>query len=422
MNYLIIIFLFSIQNAIGNSLIDVYEKAVKNNPEYGYERQYEAAHAIDKNISRSAFFPTFNIGTSVNKNYLNGDKLSNARTVTLTTTQPIISFSKIYEFDIADHKKKISLINIEKAHQDLIKKCIDHYFNAIKSDFNLKVKNKYNATTKKTFAQVEQKFKIGMANLTDYNEAKAKLDLSSMENIKVRNQKEQALLELSDLINQDHFVLPNINKINSSNIKLETLKSYTRSSLRQNLSLKVEEHNKQIAKINMLNARSKFLPELSAVHSLSYTDKASEKKKSSLGLDLSWNVFNIGSKLSEKNKNKILYQAAGSKLIAKRRKTISQIKEIYRDILTAKQNIKASEQVQRSQKLNLRSIKQAYENGLKGVNDLLMAKASLVDSEYKVFVAKLALLENYLELKLVLNALTVKDIKDVDSILIKDSI
>ena len=277
-HFLYLIYFFYLYFFIGGvsysaNLIEIYNVAVKNDPELLAAEVNHMATMQEYPIARSYLLPNLNFSASSQRTRESIDGSvygSSSATSQFTTDEYSINLKQpLYRRDLFSLLEKSefqvakSLAERDSARQDLIIRVAEAYFNILDSIDNISYVASEKAAIKSQLEESKKRLEVGLIAITDYAEAQASYDLSETKYLEAEN--------LSDLTKESLYVLTGKQFKNfaslSLNIKVKdpdpnNIKSWEGFAIKQNLELLAYKRAQDVALANLKYERSKHFPTL----------------------------------------------------------------------------------------------------------------------------------------------------------------
>jgi len=242
------LYIFPIGASYGVDLVEVYNVAIKNDPELLSAEAKHKATIQEYPIARSYLLPNLNFSASSKRTRESIDGAIYGRsssTSQFTTDEFSINLKQpLYRRDLfallekSEFEVAKSLAERDSARQDLIIRVAEAYFNILDSIDNITYVSSEKAAIKSQLDEAKKRFEVGLIAITDYTEARASYDLSETQYIEAEN--------LSDLTKESLYVLTGQQFKNFSLLSLDikvknpdpdNIKSWEDFATKQNLDL-----------------------------------------------------------------------------------------------------------------------------------------------------------------------------------------
>jgi outer membrane protein len=169
-------------NISADSLLDIYNDALENDPQY---RSAEFSYLSGKEIKvqgRAALLPNINLSAQTNWNeyYQNGNLQSeyNNFSTSARLTQPLLRLDAWFKYRQSKFLTDAAEADFAYSQQSLIVRTAELYFNVLRAIDNLSAARSEEKAIKKQLDQIRQRYEVGLAAVTEVQEAQLSFDLS----------------------------------------------------------------------------------------------------------------------------------------------------------------------------------------------------------------------------------------------------
>lgn len=442
-----IYFIVLTSQAYSLSLTQAYNSAFYNDLSF---RQAKYALLADQNngkIALSALLPQAAISSYIAKNNHDSNLPFNTHPPNYTSKnfeasaeQVIFDIPSYANFKSAQNSSLQALLNYNQTSQALIINTAQLYFNLLLSIDNTNYAKAEQVELNKRLYDVTQKVQAGLMTQSDLEETKAQLERSKAS----LTQAKQTIANTKDEL-QDSIGIP-FQSIKTLNPKKDLkqdiimpLRAWENLAIKNNLNLKIYEKNITIAKSKNLAEKGNFLPNIKAFASISNTKYYSEKennifgsgnnstKTKIAGVSLQYPLLTGGYRIFQNNKTKQNIKLAETAYLNEKQITIRKIRQLYRNLHTNLQIIKAESQAILSAKELIKIYKLKLELGAVTMIEVLDNISKLKQDQQKLAQAKYNYLISLLELKMTAGVICPKDIEKINDLfdknitLLKDS-
>ncbi len=430
--FIIYLLVLTVGKSYGVNLLEVYNIAVKNDPELLAAEVKHKATVQEYPIARSYLLPNLNFSASSQRTRESIDGSiygSSSATSQFTTDEFSINLKQpLYRRDLfsllekSEHEVAKSLAERDLARQDLIIRVAEAYFNILDSIDNINYVKSEKAAIKSQLEESKKRLEVGLIAITDYAEAQASYDLSETKYIEAEN--------LSDLTKESLYVLTgkqftgysalSIN-IKAKEIEPNDIKSWENFALKQNLSLLAYKKALDAAIANSKYERSKHYPKLDIYGTVKETDKgggtsgAFESNNDYIGIELSIPIFSGGNTYYSSKKASYLEERARYDLLKIKREVVRDTRQAFLNLKSSISKVQASKKALESNKLSVEYNKAGYEVGTRSTTDVLMALKDSFNAKKNYSKAKYEYLISKLKLKKSIGTLSIDDLKVINS-------
>lgn len=448
------------------NLDDIYRAATQNNPVLlGAEAQLKSKQEI-ANIQKGALLPTIAASVSYGLNdsnttnqYPNGattainpnppttgpvaDTTSSSNTMSLLgqigINQALVNFYSWYSFKSTKRLSEQAQFEFAKTQQGIIINTVEQYLNILRAKENLNTSLAEETAIKQRLEQTQQRYNVGLAAITEVNEAQAAHDLSRVGLLASEGNLEVSYELLSLLTGKSH------NDINSlsSNYPITPLTedkdAWVKTALAHNLDLLQAQKAVEAAKLVIKASRANHYPVLSAAASYSenmsegdiendqsiYSFSADGVKVDSdtltVGLNLTIPIYSGGATSASTRKAAYDHEIAVESLNGIQRSITQKIRALHIASLTKMQQVNALKQSIISSQSALDAIQAGYDVGTRNIVDVLTAQRNLYNAQRDYANARFDYILSLFELKQAAGVLSPGDINALNEWTTRDS-
>jgi outer membrane protein len=369
-----------------DDLIEVFERALTSDPQLLAEAASQRAVSELDSQATARFLPQISLSANNGKvrrrssaMTFGGNNEYNSHGYTLSLIQPIYRPESLIKSTQAEIAIETAQANYMIAEQDFLLRVAEQYFNflARQDEVGFAVAKK-EANTKQ-LEQVQLRFDLGLATITDLSESQAGLDLANADLILAFNaldNSKEYLRETSGLYWER--LAPLQNEIPLVKPEPENIEQWVKAALVNNLSLRVAKKLKEDAEQVISLERSGHLPSLDLVGEKSYTSQSESNfggstkvHQDTLSLRFKLPLFEGGNVLSKTREARHRMDQAMQNEEKHRRLVIRQSREAYNGVVSGISRVKALRQALLSGKQALVSTEAGYEVGTRTTVDVL---------------------------------------------------
>ena len=392
--YFLILYILPINIVYAVDLIEVYNIAVKNDPELMASEAKHKATMQDYPIARSYLLPNlkFSASSQRTRESIDGSVYGRSTSTTQFTTdeysinlkQPLYRRDLFALLEKSEYEVAKSLAERDAARQDLIIRVAESYFNILDSIDNISYVKSENVAIKSQLSESKKRLEVGLIAITDYAEAQASYDLSETKYIEAEN--------LSDLSKESLYVLTGkqFKKFSSLTLDIkvkdpnpDNIKAWEDFAIKQNLELLAYKRAQDVAITNLKYERSKHFPTLDIYGAVKETDKgggssgAFESNNDYIGIELNIPIFIGGNTYYNSKKAYYLEEQARYNLIKKKREIVRDSRQAFLNLKSSISKVKASKKALESNELSVEYNKAGFEVGTRSTTDVLLALKDL---------------------------------------------
>ena len=293
-------------------LMEIYREAQRNDPALAAARANWEATQERVPQARAGLLPNVSLSASANGNYfgtnvdtdprVNVDRSFAAGGLTVSASQPLYRYANQVAYSQAVQQVEQADYTLALARQDLILRVAIAYFDVLLAEFNVDVTLSQKAAVSEQLAQAKRNFEVGVATITDTNEAQAKYDSIVAQEILTRNDLENKRTALRAIIGRFPRELKRLGGgFEPMPPTPNTLDAWVDQALTENLSVKIARYNADIATLEIERQRAGHLPTLDLVASANAlagsgsvnTDRFNDTRQAQIGVALNVPLYFI---------------------------------------------------------------------------------------------------------------------------------
>ena len=367
-------------------LIEVFESALTSDPKLLAEAASQRAVSELDSQATARFLPQISISADNGKvrrrssaMTFGGNNEYNSHGYTLSLTQPLYRLESIIKSTQAEIAIETAQANYMIAEQDFLLRVAEQYFRFLARQDEAGFSTAKKEANAKQLEQVQLRFDLGLATITDLSESQAGLDLASadlMLAINALGNSKEHLRETSGLY-WDRLA-PLQNEIPLVKPEPEDIEEWVKAALVKNPSLRVARKLKEDAEQVISLERSGHFPSLDIVGEKSYTSQSDSNfggstkvHQDTLSLRFNLPLFEGGNVLSKTREARHRMDQAMQNEEKQRRLVIRKSREAYNGVVSGISRVKALRQALISGKQALVSTEAGYEVGTRTTVDVL---------------------------------------------------
>ena len=430
-NFLLSVFLLvSFEAANANSLVDIYSMAKQHDADIHIAESRYNAEAQARPIARANILPQVTISANITDTRQKTDGQTfgipgttvdfNDHGYTLSISQALYHHDFYVQLRQAKNSVARAKIDLDAAHQDLMIRTADAYFNVLAAQNTLTFRKSEKEAIERQLEQAKKRFEVGLIAITDVKEAQASYDLSVAREIEALNALEISKAALEVIIAQRLDLLnPLSDRMELVSPEPNDAEDWVYKALAQNLVLLSSEYTTQIANQEIKLQQSRHLPTLDIVASHSDADTGGltgsrETEDTRIGLELSIPIVEGGRtyyRTKEARYNAELAQNQHEKV---RRETIQSTRDAYLNVIAGVSRVKALARALESTEAAARAAEAGFQVGTRTSVDVLLALQETFLAKRDYSRARYDYLLNTLRLKQAAGALSVDDLLKID--------
>ena len=439
-NILITIFFFFSINIEADSLLDIYNDALENDPQY---KSAEFSYLSGKEIKvqgRAALLPNISINAQTNWNeyYQNGELRNeyNNFNTSARLSQPLIRLDSWFKYRQSKFLTDAAEADFAYSQQALIVRTAELYFNVLRAIDNLSAARSEEKAIKKQLDQIRQRYEVGLSAVTEVQEAQLAFDLSLASRTRVEGEVYTAKESLNALVGREIISLDGlVNDLNVSNPVPASKEEWARKAIENNFRLQAANLRKFASKNNARSVASNHLPKVDivGVQTESETNQYSfdgfntgggfnitvpdETQRDTYSLQLSMPIFQGGAVISRTKQAYAESNKSSEDALFTERNVIQDVRSQYSNVVTLVANLRAQKQAVISASSALEATRVGYEVGTRNIVDLLQAEKNLYSAERNLSNAKYDYLITTLRLHLAAGTLTPENLIEINNLL-----
>ena len=428
-------------------LWQVWQMAKANDPAF---RQAEA----DRNASMQAkpeawanLFPSIDL--SANRTWNNNsssavypysqptrtiDSTSNTRQDQwgATLTQTLFNWQQFQGVRGGDLTAAEAEATYESTLQNLIVTVSQAYFNVLNAQDNLNADLANERALAKQYQQSEEQYKVGLVAITGVKEAEAGWDQAKAQVILDRQtlaQSEEALRAITGTYVGDLEEPRTDMPLQSP--QPDNVQDWIQRALDQNPSLTAARLNTKIAQNQVSQQKAGYMPQLDLVlqhmrgsttgnasntFNGQYPDE-SNSSDNSIGLQLSWNIFNGGATRATVKQYQYQADSAMAQEISQHRSVEQQVRNAYLGVLSGIAQVQATRQSVAASQVSLQATEAGLKVGTRTTLDVLTARSNLLTAQKSYYNARYNYLVSTLQLEQAAGSLSPQDVKRLNDLL-----
>jgi outer membrane protein len=432
-----------------DSLVDIYMRALANDPEIREAEATYLAAAEAKPQARSALFPTLSLRSNIDSSFSDtrGGALSpeglpiGTRSIfeqdrdgwTLSLQQTIFDWGVYATLRQAEKRVLRAETDYLAAQQNLLIRVATAYFDTLTAEDNLASAGATREARARQLEQAQRRFEVGLIAITDVQQSQAGYDDAVAAEIEMQrllaNAQEQLRAIIGELVTDLASPTDDLPLLTPDPANAE---EWVRVALQSNLALRSSRIAADVAQDDITIQRSNRLPTLSL--SASYGESTSDRLQRvfrdplppsvanttqepdnrSWSLDLTFPLFTGGLNRSRIQQSVYSHRAALEALERVARQTERQARDAYLGVISEISRVGALRQSVESNRTALRATEAGFEVGTQTTVDVLQAQDNLQAAETAYARSRYDYILNLLRLKQAAGTLSEADLMQVD--------
>jgi len=416
-------------SSYAENLVDVFESALLSDPQLLAEAAAQRAVGELDAQATARFLPQLSLSANngqvrrqASAQTFGGDREYNNHGYTLSVTQPLYRQENYVQSDQADIAIEQAQANYEIVEQALILRVAERYFDFLAQQDEVQFSTAEKEANAKQLEQVQQRFDLGLATITDLSESQAGFDLANADVISAENElanSRERLLETSGLYLDGLAGL----KPETPLVKPEPALSekWVEVALRQNPNLRVMQKSKEDAQQVIRLEKSGHYPSLDLVGEKNYTSQSdssfggsSKTHQESLSIRFNLPIYEGGGVSSRVRQATHRLDQAMQNEEAQRRAVIRESRESFNGVMSGISRVKALKQALVSGQKALESTEAGYEVGTRTTVDVLNVRRDLFRAKRDYASARYDYILSSLRLKQAAGTLSSLDLTQIN--------
>ena len=414
-------------------LMQVYREAQQNDPAIAAARANWEATQERVPQARAGLLPNVALSASANANYFGTNLDSDPHVginrnfgiggLTVSASQPLYRYANSVAYSQAVEQVQQADYTLASARQDLILRVATAYFDVLLAQFNVEVTESQKAAVSEQLAQAKRNFEVGVATITDTNEAQAKYDSIVAQEISARNDLDNKRTALRAIIGRAPTDLKRLGAGFEPTLPSpNSLDVWVGRALADNLAVRIAQYNADIAALEIERQRAGRLPTVDLVASFNAqafnatvnTSAAGEQHQAAIGVALNVPLYTGGFVDSKVREALALQDAARQNLEVARRNALFLAQTGFTGVTSAAASVKAFEQAVVSAQTAYESNRTGQEVGVRTNLDVLNTQQNVFQTRRDLAQAYFNYLLGVLRLKSAVGSLDEADLEEIN--------
>lgn len=409
-------------------LIQVYQLAKMTNPDLHSSAALRDRAFEEINQARSPLFPQiqFNARYEYSKWLRDTNGLnSNATNGSLQLTQTLFDMSKWHALTLREKHAGIQEIIYQTEQQNLILNTATAYFEVLNALDALSYTRAHKQALYRQLDRATQRFNVGLENIIDVQNARAKYDGVLAEEVSARNALDNALEALRQVSGHRYPQLAGLNINNFRYHRPETIATQIKCADSHSLLLLKARLQLDVAREQIRCAESGHIPTLvltttSEIHSDRYSgprtkDRVSGQNNAHVNFTLP--LYRGGATSSQVKHAQLGLISATEQLESTHRAVVQHTHSSFNNLSASISSINAYQQAVHSAQSSLDATQAGFRVGSRTILDVLNATSTLYNNKQQLANARYHYLINQLKLKLALGTLSENDVQALNATL-----
>lgn len=413
-----------------DTLTEIYDLAKQNDPQLlkASAQRDSAFEAI--NSTRSALLPQIDL--TAGYAYQDSDRhITDGSTTDLSLglSQSIYDRSSWIALTISEKSAREADARYASTQQQVIYNVAEAYFNVLRAEDDLRFIQAEKQAVAKQLMQTEQRFDVGIAPITDVQDARAQYDSVLAQEIQAKNNVENEYEELRAITGQQASNLAVLDTARfSTSLPSKNADQLVAQATNENLDLLANRIQKDVAKEQISLAQSGHLPTISLTSNYSYTKNYNEPNDPVTGaqMDDDENLFNLGISIdlpvysggritSEAKQAEYQFVSASQDLESTFREVQKDVRAINNNIRSSIGSIQAYKQSVISAESALTATQEGFNVGTRTIVDVLESTQNVYQANKNLSDARYQYILSQVQLKQAIGTLSEQDIVDINA-------
>jgi outer membrane protein len=416
------------QAASAADLVDVYQLALRNDPDIAAARANREATLEEQPLARSQLLPSVSLIGDADYTWrdvrdsplgrYDEDFPRGAASVQLV--QPLYRKDRLIRLEQAEDQVEQADVDLEAAEQDLILRVARAYFVVLGAQDNLEFAQSERKAIARQLDQAKQRFEVGLIAITGVYEAQARFDQARADEIAATNLLDNAIEQLLQITGERFDAIAPLRRdIPLNSPQPASLDAWADTALINNPLVISARYDAEIAKKQIDFQAAGDSPALDLVGSYGLaetgSDFGSDTTDGVIGLQLSLPLYTGGGVDAATRQARSQYSAAQDLLERRRREVRTQVRNAYRGVLSAVSRVGALEATQVSAQSALEATEAGFDVGTRTLVDVLNSQRDLFAAKRDFARSRYDYILNTLELFQAAGSLDETDVRLVNT-------
>ena len=420
--------------AYSADLMQVYREALSNDQQYMAARAAAEAGREKGPQGLAGLLPTVSAtaNTVWNENKFNGTNLGNKVNVSrdfntnaynVNLTQPLFRWQNFVQYGQGQLQVVQAEANFAQAAQDLILRVAQAYFDVLYAQENLKSVRANKEAIGQQLEQAKKSFEVGTVTITDSQEAQARFDLASAQEIKAENDLDVARYSLRLIVGKDSGALNRLKpQAELKPPQPASMDKWVDAAVQDSFTVQAQQAAAEVAAKEVERTRAGHYPTIDVVANYGRNNSALgfvgndnlETTARNIGLQLNVPIFQggfVNSKTREVVANR---NAADAALENAKRTSALNVQQSYLGVVNGLAQVRALDAALISSISALESNKLGLDVGVRIIIDVLNAEQQVFVTRRDLARARFDTLLSQLKLKAAVGSLGEADLEQIN--------
>jgi outer membrane protein len=415
------------------SLVDIYNMALQHDQKLAsaLSANQAAQELIEQGKALYRPAVTFNAATNaaqINIRYLgsnlpfpSGSRSYEGYQYGVEARQPLFRMQNLVQMEQLHTQVSQADKQLHLSQQNLLLRSTENYFAVLLAQDKLNLILAQKAAIVRQLEEAKTRFDVGSATITDANEAQARYDLISAQEIAQQAAVEIARRTIQEMTGELPQTLATVKTDLKPNNLSQSLSQWLEVAADNNLNIQIQQDIAKYAEQEIARTQAEHLPTLDAV--ANYTETYANGSSYGFGSNLSSGVIGVqlqvplyqgGATSSRVRQASINKQKALDDVNQARRQTELETQRAYLNLTTSIAQVSAYNQALVSNQSQLDSTHISYEAGIRNSVEYLNAQQQLFSAKRDLLEARYQYLINIVRLKTIAGIINEEDIADIN--------
>ena len=421
--------------ALGDNLLQVYEKAVMNDARIREARATRDAAQELEPLARSLLLPNLSAGATANANRIDRKGINfqdsyTSATAGVSVTQAVFRRDRWMNLQRSKSQVAQADAQLTSEEQALIVRVATAYFDVLSAQDTLKYVRAEKTATARELDQAKQRFEVGLDAITSVHEAQSRYDITVADEVSAQFRLDQTWEALRQIVAYRPGKLADvIEKMPLLPPAPADENQWSEWAQQNNPGIQAAQHAAEAAKKEIEVQRSGHYPTLDAVASyqanryqgvdtpLGLGSTLSDIDQGTIGLQLTVPIYQGGGVEAGTRQAVSQFQASQDALDGRRREVDKNVRDAYRAVTQTIARVQALKTAIVSTQSALEATQAGYEVGTRTIVDVLNRQRDLYAAQRDYAVARYQHLIASLSLKQAAGNVTREDVQQVNALL-----
>jgi outer membrane protein len=417
--------------AEARDFLDTYTLARDNDAQLAAAGATLEARRETKPIARSGLLPQIALSGSATRYNRDlkgidagiGTQNFNTTNWGVNLSQPLYRRDRWYEYKQSEDVVQQAESEYRTAEQGLVLRVAQAYFNVLSAQATMKAADAQLRALERQLDQAQQRYDVGLIAITDVLEVKSVRDGAISEQIRAKQQFDDANDALREIIATDPGALADVSrKMPLDPPQPNSVEAWETLAFDNNPALQAAREVVEVSQKEVEVQKSGHYPSVDLVGGYNDTTSgaigASEPRDTSVGVQLSLPIYTGGRVTATTRQARHNLTAAEYDLESTRRGLERQVGDAYRGVISSISDVQALNAAKVSTKSAWDATEAGYEVGTRTIVDVLLTQRNFFEADRDYAIARYRYILNLLLLEDAVGTLDEDDVRRVNGWLI----